>query len=91
MFNTVLPIVVKKKKEIICCIWVWWLMPEFLATGKVEIRRIVVGGQPGQIARETPSPKHPEQMDWRSGSSSRLASRKPRVQIPVPPNTKTAG
>jgi hypothetical protein len=32
-------------------------MPIILATWEAEIERIAVGGQPGQIVEETPSPK----------------------------------
>jgi hypothetical protein len=38
----------------------WWLILVILATLEAEIRRITVGGQPGQIG-ETPSRKYPTQ------------------------------
>jgi hypothetical protein len=31
----------------------WWLTPVILATQEAEIRRIMVGSQPGQIVLET--------------------------------------
>jgi hypothetical protein len=34
-----------------------WLTPILLTTWGVEIEKIVVQGQPGQIIQETPSPK----------------------------------
>jgi hypothetical protein len=37
----------------------WWLMPAALAAQVVEIRRIVVPSQPGQIVQETLSWKNP--------------------------------
>jgi hypothetical protein len=51
-----------------------WLTPGILATWVAEIGRISDRGQPGQIIRETPSPKSPEQTpvppkkekEWRS-------------------------
>jgi hypothetical protein len=41
--------------------WRWWLMPIILPTWETEIGRIMIGGQPGQITRENPSPNLPEQ------------------------------
>jgi hypothetical protein len=54
-------ILIKKlmgKKWIARC---WWLTPVILATQEVEIRRIVVRSQPGQIVHKTPSRKNPSQ------------------------------
>jgi hypothetical protein len=39
----------------------WWLMPIILATWEVEKGRISIRGKPRQIARESPSPKLPDQ------------------------------
>jgi hypothetical protein len=45
-----------------------------LPTWEAEIGRIVVGGQPGQIVCENPSPKQPDQNGVRCGSSSRASA-----------------
>jgi hypothetical protein len=34
--------------------WAWWFKPVVLATWEVEIKRIMVGGQPGKKINETP-------------------------------------
>jgi hypothetical protein len=39
----------------------WWLTPVILASQEAEVRRIMVGSQPGQIVRETLSWKNPSQ------------------------------
>jgi hypothetical protein len=45
----------------------WWLTPVILATHEAEIRRIMVGSQPGQTVHKTLSRKNPSQkglMEW---------------------------
>jgi hypothetical protein len=46
-----------EKKEKCALNWVWWLPPIILAIWKVEIRRVVVEGQSGEKASETPPPQ----------------------------------
>jgi hypothetical protein len=43
-----------------------------LATQESEIRRMVVGSQPGQIVHKTLSPKTQHKKSWWSGSSDRV-------------------
>jgi hypothetical protein len=37
----------------------WWLTPIILATQEAEVRRIMVGSQPGQMVHKTLSEKTP--------------------------------
>jgi hypothetical protein len=50
-----------------------WLTLVILATWKTEIRKIMVQGQPGQIAHKIPSPKITRAKMERCGSSGRAA------------------
>jgi hypothetical protein len=50
-----------------CYSWCWWLMLLILATWEAEMGRIMVGGLPGQIVRETLLPKNQSKMGWRRG------------------------
>jgi hypothetical protein len=45
---------VSKISEMVTCPW---LMPVTIATWEAELKRITVGGQPGQMFTRPPSPK----------------------------------
>jgi hypothetical protein len=63
----------------------WWLTSAILGTQEIEIRRIMVQGQPWQIICETLSQKYSiQKKGWQSGSSGTCrANMRPQVQTPI--------
>jgi hypothetical protein len=49
-----------------------WLTLTILTTLEVEIRRIIVRGQPGQIGMRPHFQNNKSKMDWRCGSNSKV-------------------